>query len=62
LTAIPESFADRVLGENYEDWSLEKVVIWGCDNLVLSPKMEQAMEVLKSRGVLVDFRAPIGHQ
>jgi hypothetical protein len=50
LTAIPESFADRVLGKGYENWSLEDIFINNCDELVLSPRVEQAMEVLRSRG------------
>jgi Leucine-rich repeat (LRR) protein len=57
LTELPESFADRVLSnEDNEDenWSLEKVIIDDCPKLVLSPKMEQAMELLKSRGVLIE--------
>jgi leucine-rich repeat protein SHOC2 len=53
LTAIPESFADLVLGKDDENWSLEEVVI-DCNNLVLSPKMKQAMELLRSRRVLVE--------
>jgi Leucine-rich repeat (LRR) protein len=49
---IPDSFADLVLGKADENWSLEEVVI-DCNNLVLSPKMEQALDLLKSRRVLV---------
>jgi Leucine-rich repeat (LRR) protein len=54
LTELPESFADRVLGKDYEDWSLELVIIRGCPTLELSPKMEQAMELLRSRGMLIE--------
>ena len=53
LTYIPDSFADLILDKEYGDWSLKKVDIFGC-GLVLSAKMKQAMEVLKSRGVLVE--------
>jgi Leucine-rich repeat (LRR) protein len=53
LTAIPESFADLAMRNGDKNWSLEKVVISYCPNLVLSPKMKQAIKVLRSRGVLV---------
>ncbi len=54
LNALPESFADLVLGKGEENWSLEQVVICDCPNLALSPKMEQAMELLRRRGVLIE--------
>jgi Leucine-rich repeat (LRR) protein len=54
LAEIPDSFADLVLGKDDENWSLEKVVIKNYYKLVFSPKMEQAMEVLRSRGVRME--------
>jgi hypothetical protein len=54
LTAIPDSFADLILGKDDENWSLEKVDFRNCPKLVFSAKMEQALEVLRNRGVLVE--------
>ncbi len=55
LTTIPGSFADLILRKyDYDDWSLEKVVIIFCPKLRSSRKMKQAMQLLRSRGMLVE--------
>jgi hypothetical protein len=61
LNVIHEAFADRVLGINYKKWSLEQVIINDCDKLVVSPKMEQAMDLLRRRGALIEERVAYKH-
>jgi Leucine-rich repeat (LRR) protein len=51
---LTESFADLVLLKDNKNWSPVQVEIAVRYTLLLSPKMEQAMELLRSRGVLVE--------